>query len=364
MTASTSPASALAALRACEANITGRALSLDCHGAYPTQDLALLREVGVLAAFGADSATADELFEALRIVGSCNLSLGRIFEGHVNGARLVAWYGSDEQRRRLERDLEDGAVYGVWSSEPSPGVTISGDETPVLIGGKHYATGAGSIDKAIVTARTARGEKQMLIADGGDQRRADLSAWRVRGMKATQSGSYDLTGLPAGPEARLGSPGDYEREPRFSAGAWRFTAVQLGGVERILCLLRGHMVTSEASLAPVKRARFAEALAAARTAWLWVREAARMAEGGSDDASDDIIAVVLMTRGIVERAGFEVMEAAARIIGTRAFFDDEPIDMAVRDLSLYLRQPVPDQALDRAATQFLKRDAWAQDRLW
>ena len=58
------------------------------------------------------------------------------------------------------------------------------------------------------------------------------------------------------------------------------------------------------------------------------------------------------------------MEAAARIIGTRAFFDDEPIDLAVRDLSLYLRQPVPDQARDRAATQFLARDAWPLDRLW
>jgi alkylation response protein AidB-like acyl-CoA dehydrogenase len=359
-----SPASALAALRAHEAEIAGRALSLDHHGAFPTDDIALLREIGVLAAFGADGATADELFEALRVVGRCNLSLGRIFEGHVNGARLVTWYGSDEQRRQLRQDLADGRVYGVWSSEPSPGVAISHDAQPVLIGRKHYATGAGLIDKAIVTARTESAERWMLVADASDLRRADNAAWRVRGMKATQSGSYDLTGLPAGAKTRLGLPGDYEREPRFSAGAWRFTAVQLGGVERILCLLRQYSVTSEASSAPIRRARFGEALAAARTAWLWVREAARMAEDGLGAASDDIVAMVLMTRGVVEHAGLEVMEAAARIIGTRAFFDDEPIDMAVRDLSLYLRQPVPDQARDRAAASFLQRDAWPRDRLW
>jgi alkylation response protein AidB-like acyl-CoA dehydrogenase len=362
MPASYSPAAALAALGEHEADIAGRALALDRQGAYPAQDIALLRDIGVLAAFGAEGATADQLFEALRIVGRANLSLGRLFEGHVNGARLVAWYGSDPQRRRLGRDLADGRVHGVWNSEPSPGVTISDDDRPVLIGKKHYATGAGSIDRAIVTARTASGERQMLIVDAADPRRADLSGWRVRGMKATQSGSYDLTGLPA--DARLGSPADYEREPRFSGGAWRFTAVQLGGVERILRLLRQSMVTSDASSAPIKRARFAEALAAARTAWLWVREAARMAENPSDAATDDVIAMVLMARGVVERAGFEVMEAAARIIGTRAFFDDEPIDLAVRDLSLYLRQPVPDQARDRAATQFLARDAWPLDRLW
>jgi alkylation response protein AidB-like acyl-CoA dehydrogenase len=360
-----STSTALAVLRTREAEISSRALTLDHHGAYPCEDIALLREMGLLAAFGAEGASADELFEALRIVGRANLSLGRIFEGHVNGAGLVAWYGSDEQRRQLAKDLSDGRVYGVWNSEPSPGgVAIRDDDPPVLTGGKHYATGAGHIDKAIITARTPSGELQMLIAGACDPRRADNSGWRVRGMKATQSGYYNLTGLCAGPESRLGRPGDYTREPRFSAGAWRFTAVQLGGVERILCLLRQHMQTSEVSSAPIKRARFGEAVAAARTAWLWVREAARAAEGGSDGGCEDVIALVLLTRGVVERAGFEMMEAAARIIGTRAFFDDEPMDMAIRDLSLYLRQPAPDDARDRAAAQFLDRDAWPMDRLW
>jgi alkylation response protein AidB-like acyl-CoA dehydrogenase len=364
MTALSPTESALTALRAHEAEISFRALSLDHHGAYPSWDIALLREIGLLSAFGADGATADEMFEALRIVGRCNLSLGRIFEGHVNGARLVDWYGSDEQRRQLRQDLGDGRVYGVWNSEPPPGVAISDDDAPVLLGKKHYATGAGAIDRAIVSARTASGERWMLLADASDPGRADNSAWRVRGMKATASGSYDLTGLPAGPDARVGAPGDYEAEPRFSAGAWRFTAVQLGGVERILHLLRSHMASSGAPTSPVRRARFGEALAATRTAWLWVREAARMAEGALEHRSDDVVAMVLLTRGVVERAGLEVMEAAARTIGTRAFFDDEPIDMAVRDLSLYLRQPVPDEALDRAAARFLERDAWPSDRLW
>jgi len=359
-----SPAAALAALRAREVEISRRALSLDHAAAWPEEDLALLREIGVLAAFGTAGASAEELFDALRIVGRANLSLGRIFEGHVNGARLVSWYGNDEQQRRLRHDLAHGEVYGVWNSEPAPGVTISGDAAPVLAGEKHYATGAGHIDKAIVTARTPSGERQMLIVNAGDSRRADNSAWRVRGMKATQSGSYDLSGLAAGEESHLGWPGDYEHEPRFSGGAWRFTAVQLGGVERILCLLRPYLLAPDASSTPIKRARFADALAAARTAWLWVREAARMAEGGADNLSEDVVAMVLMTRGVVERAAFEVMEAAARLIGSRAFFDDEPIDMAVRDLSLYLRQPVPDQARDRAGTQFLQRDAWPLDRLW
>jgi hypothetical protein len=34
------------------------------------------------------------------------------------------------------------------------------------------------------------------------------------------------------------------------------------------------------------------------------------------------------------------------------------------DLAMYLRQPAPDQALDRAAAAFLERDRWSDDPLW
>jgi hypothetical protein len=101
---------------------------------------------------------------------------------------------------------------------------------------------------------------------------------------------------------------------------------------------------------------------AARSAWLWVREAACRAE--APDAGADEIALVLMARRVVESAGLEAMEVAARLIGTRAFFTDNPIDLACRDLGLYLRQPVPDQALDRAASAFIAKDAWKDDPLW
>jgi alkylation response protein AidB-like acyl-CoA dehydrogenase len=192
----------------------------------------------------------------------------------------------------------------------------------------------------------------MVLVDGADPERADLSAWSVRGMRATCSGGYDLTGMRVGDEALIGGPLDYLKEPRFSAGAWRFTAVQLGGVERVLTLLRDHLATG-AEVDPVR---------AARSAYLWVREAAERAQ--APDAGPEAIAFVLMTRGVVERAGLAVIEAAQRTIGTKAFFVEHPIDQACRDLALYLRQPVPDQALDRAAKAFIAKDCWEGDALW
>jgi len=340
-----------------------RARELDQQGGFPVEDMTFLHGCGALRVFGGQDVAPRELFESLRLVGRGNLSVGRVFEGHVNGARLVSWYGDAGQRGRLSKQLEAGEVYGVWNTEKPPGVRLaasSGQTT--LVGAKCFATGAGYIDHVIVTAATEDGGKQMVIADANHLDRADASGWCVRGMKATLSGLYDLTGLPVNAETRLGAPGDYEREPRFSGGAWRFTAVQLGGVERILSLLRDHLTTSPAGDDPVHRARFGLALASVRSAYLWVREAAERAEAPTAGPAE--IAFVLMTRGVVERAGLQAISVAERSVGTRAFFEDNPLDQACRDLSLYLRQPAPDQALDRAAAAFLAEDCWRDDPLW
>jgi len=357
------PVAVIERLRNALPSIQARAGDLDRGGGFPTQDLAFLRACGALEVFGQADVAPLELMEALRLVGRGNLSVGRVFEGHVNGARLVTWYGDSDQRRQLRGQLQAGQVFGVWNTEKPPGVGVAmkGVET-ALIGQKCFATGAGHIDHVIVTAALADGRRQMVIADAHDPERADASGWRVRGMKATLSGSYDLTGLPVDAATRLGGPGDYEREPRFSGGAWRFTAVQLGGVERIIGLLRDHLAATPAGNDPIHRARFGLALAAARSAYLWVREAAERAEAA--DAGPAEIAFVLMTRGVIERAGLAAIDAAERSVGTRAFFEDNPIDLACRDLALYLRQPAPDQALDRAAAGFLERDCWRDDPLW
>jgi hypothetical protein len=344
------------------ADIQAHAASMDDGGAFPREDILALQEIGALEIFATDEASPQELMEALRLVGRANLSLGRIFEGHVNGAKLVSWYGDGAQRRTLTADLAAGCLFGVWNTEPQPGVALeSSGEECWMRGSKSYATGAGFINRAIVTATDVNGRRQMVIADGADRARADLSSWRVRGMRATCSGLYDLTGLPVNQATALGAPGDYLREPRFSAGAWRFTAVQLGGVERVLTLLRDQMAASS-DTSPLAAARFGDALASARSAFMWVREAATRAE--STNCGEDEIAFVLLTRGVVEKAGLEVMEAAARNVGTKAFFEDNPLDQACRDLALYLRQPVPDQARDRAAKAFMERDCWSGDPLW
>lgn len=297
------------------------------------------------------------LFDVLRVIGRADLSVGRLYEGHVNAMILFDHFATAVQKHGLGQRLDAGAFYGMWATEPRPGVQMVGR---TLQGAKSFATGAGGLAHAIITVQPEDGARQLVVVAGDDAMRADLSQWRVRGMRATGSGLYDLTGMGVAPEDMLGAPGDYDREPLFTTGAWRFTAVQLGGIEALLIETRKAM-SDAARGDPVQRARFADAVAATRTAYLWVREAALRAT--RDDA--DGPAFARMTRGVVERAALDVMELTARMVGTRSAMDGQRIDKISRDLSLYLRQGGPDYARDQAALAWLDHDAWgAEDILW
>ncbi|USI74897.1 acyl-CoA dehydrogenase family protein [Sphingomonas morindae] len=331
---------------------------------FPTERLRALEAAGAWDAFRVldDAEATRQLCAVLRLIGGADLSLGRVFEGHVNAIQLIEAYGDARQRARLTQDLAQGAGFGIWNTEPAPGVTI----TPApggwrLAGAKSFATGAGHLDRALITARRPDGGRQLVLVDiGGAAARADSSGWRVRGMRGTQSGLFDFSGMVLDDTALIGAPGDYEREPRFSAGAWRFTAVQLGAVEALLRHWRDHLRASGKAEDPLHRRRFAAAVVATRSAGLWVAQAAMLAEAARPEA----IAHVLMTRGLVEEAALQTMEGAARGVGTAAFFESSRIDRITRDLGLYLRQPVPDQARDRAAIAWLEADNWGEDGWW
>lgn len=338
----------------------------DAERSFPASSIALLRAQDLHRRFAppvaGGEAFADArahhvaLLDQLRRVGRGDLSVGRLYEGHVNALLLFGWYATPAQLDWLAAALDDGAFFGVWATEPAPGVALAGR---TLSGAKSFASGAGGIRYAIVTAQPEAGERRLVVVDADDPARTDASGWQVRGMRASVSGRYDLTGMTVNDDRLLGAPGVYDREPRFTAGAWRFTAVQLGGIEALLAATRDGL-TDAARADPLARAAFGAAVVATRGALAWVRDAA----GQAADESAQAIAVARMTRGVVERAGLDVMEQAARLLGTRSAFDGGRADKIIRDLSLYLRQAGPDHARDAAVNDWLVADRFAGDALW
>ncbi|WP_336492369.1 acyl-CoA dehydrogenase family protein [Methylobacterium nigriterrae] len=365
---------AVEAARAAARRAASRAAAQDRDGGFPADDVADLARAGLLAApvprdaggpgLG-EEAGAASLAAVLRLLGSGSLALGRLYEGHVNALQLVARHGGAAARRALFADARAGHLFGVWNTEPAEGGLAFSREggTLSLRGAKTFASGAGFVTRALVTAREAPGAPPlMLVVALEPGTRADLSEWRAHGMRASATGRVDFTGLAVPAEAILGGPDAYHGEPHFSGGAWRFAAVQLGGIEAVLDAWLAHLRGTGRGADPHQLARLGEGALAAETARLWVDRAAR-AVREETLAPERIVAYVNLARLAVEAAGLDVLQRAQRSVGLQGFLRGHPLERLSRDLATYLRQPAPDRALAGAAAHILAAEVPAGD-LW
>ncbi len=334
---------------------------MDRDGAFPDREVSELHRRGLLLApfspatggcdLGSPHSDPALLADVLATIGRGSLSLGRLFEGHVNAVKLARLYGSREAVALLENEAGQGRLTGVWMAEDGcPLAAARSGNGWRLDGRKILASGAGHIRRPLVAAKTDAGSLLMLPALG-DIDRVDLTGWTPAGMKATATGTVDFTGIAVGEHEVVGRPGDYLRSPYFRGGAWRVMAVQLGGMIALLEAHRVQIAGCGRDGDRMQRARFAEATAAVETARLWVREAARLAENPEADPTE-VDAYVDLMRDTVERAALLVAEHAQRSLGLKAFMEPNAVERIVRDLSTYLRQPALDASQDAAAAFF------------
>ncbi len=339
---------AVAAADAIAPAIVARAAAVDAAAVYPALDIAALAEVGLLAApFAGFTSTAD-LCAVLRSIGAASLTVGRLYEGHVNAVILARHYGGAAATALLANEAAGGRPSGVWNAERPPGLTARrGDGGWIVDGGKVHCSGAGSIRRAVITAHPGgdRGPLMLLPDLTGTGVAVDLSVWRASGMRGTATGTVTFAGVFVPDAATIGAPGDYYRSPLFSGGAWRVLAVQLGGLDRIMKLHAERLRATGRDGDPVIRARFARAAAGHEGARLLVVEAARRVDG--DPAAID--AYVDLARGGFEELALGCIEATRRNIGLSAFIAPDPLDRVCRDLETYLRQPFLDASRDHAA---------------
>src|ERR1700761_2038282 len=163
----------------------------DAAPLFPVDSLAALTCAGLHRRFAPRAAGgevfADEaarnaaLADSLRLVGQGDLSIGRLFEGHVNALCLFDWYATRDQLDWLDRALTEGAWFGVWATEPSPGVQLD-DDGITLKGAKTFASGAGGLTYALVTVASVNGARRLAIVPADHAGRAGLAGWGVRGV--------------------------------------------------------------------------------------------------------------------------------------------------------------------------------------
>jgi len=353
-------AALLERLRAALPGILDRAAGMDAaDGALPEEDVATLTSAGLLTAplpttfgghgWGSESSSAASILEALRLLGRTSLPLGRLYEGHVSAIGLVMRHGTPSQREAAAEAAHTGCLFGGWGCE-APLVSLR-LESGVLRGGKVLCSGAGLVERALVTARCGgEGQQQMvLVSIPKHTHRADLGTWTPTGMRASATGSVNLDEMAVGPELLIGKPDAHRGMAEYAIGMWRPLAVQLGGLEAVAESMRTYLRSTGRGKDPHQAARMGSVLTEVETARLWVREAGLMAES-LQACSKRVEAYVNLARGAVERAALEVMQATNRSVGLSSFMRPNPVERQIRDLATYLRQPALDRALISGAT--------------
>ena len=340
------------------------AVDLDEKSLFPNADFTRLAADGLLLSpfpqrvgglgLGCESGGTQPLSSLLRLLGRGNLAIGRLFEAHVNAVVLLARFGNASQLKRAADDVAQGHILALWVTDPRENALRSSADG-ILHGGKAFCSGAGHAGRAVVTARTSEGKTRLAYVSTHDAKAARLDG-TMHGMRAAVTGRVSFEGCPIAEQDWIGAPGDYLREPDFSAGAWRTSAVTCGGLEAMTETAMRQLVARGRAADPHQQARMGRLWIAQETALLWLDRAAAASETqfSPDHDAADIVATVNFARIAIETACLEAMTLIERSLGLSAFLQPDPLERIGRDLATYLRQPAADDVLTEAASHILQ----------
>jgi alkylation response protein AidB-like acyl-CoA dehydrogenase len=363
----------LAALRNAAPAIQERASALDRDAQFPAEDIGQLAAMGVLTAplprrhgglgLGTEAGQGVPLLDLLQALGAANLSLGRLIEAHINALRLIMRYGDARLQDQAALAVQAGGLFALWVTDAQGAGALwleRGERELCLVGGKAFCSGAGHVSHAVVTATEAGiPTPRLLLIDLGQGERVSPLTASMSGMRAAVTGKVDFTGCRLSPAQVIGAPDDYMREPDFSAGAWRSSAVALGGLDMLLAALGAGLVARQRDNDVHQRLRFGEMIMAHQTARFWLERAGSVAEDLAEPPAV-IVATIGLARTVVERACLDGIERVQRSLGLGAFLGGSPVERVARDLATYLRQPAIDEVLVQAAAHFMAEPAMLQ----
>lgn len=341
---------------------SAHARTLDADGGFPSDDVAALARAGALRAvvptllgglgIGTEPGRAAATAAVLHLLGSGSISLGRIYEGHLNAMRLVMRHGDAFQRRAAARDARAGQLCALWVTDADDGLhfirTSRGIE---LRGRKQFCSAAGHATLAVVTAASPEGERFLLRLPLRRGEVVHQLPSALQGVRSACTGCVDFTGVAHAADAVFGGPDAYLSEPDFSCGAWRSSAVASGGLSALVEAVRTELAGRGRADKPEQRERLGRMLINAQAARLWLLHAAPIAED-ADRNPELAAATVHLARIAIEAASLDTIQLAQRSLGLSAFLRGNPVELICRDLATYLRQPAPDEALNEAAGYF------------
>lgn len=312
--------------------------------------VALLHEAGLMHEDGinAPAGTARHLMR----IGAANLSLGRLWEGHVNALALLRAHAPPTLQQKVARLIERGGLLGVWGAD-GPEPVLWDNARSQLTGAKVFASGLGTVTHAVVTVNSGP-DVRLALVDANDPARSDSSPWQMPGMRATTSGRFECEGLTMASLDWIGGPGEYLIEPYFVGGVWRIAALQLGAAIGLLDSAAMTLRARGRMGAEAQKIRLATVLTRAMAAATLVRSAARLAADAPD--VQKCVATSISARLLTEDIGLDAIRAVEQSLGLGHFAPGSATLRQAEDLSVYMRQAARDAMLMQLADHAFGRD--------
>jgi len=293
-----------------------------------------------------------ERYGALAAVGTVDLDVARLVEAHVDAVAVLTDLGGDR---------EDGALWGVWAANPpvDPLVARRSDGSGWLLEGtKPWCSGAGTCDRALVTARTDDGYRLFATAMAGRTAAPVDGTWPALSMAGCDSRSVRFASHPA---VAVGEPGAYLERPGFWHGAVGVAAVWLGGAVGVArAMSRAH---ARRPLDPHALAHAGAVDAELGGADAMLALAAAAFDADPTDGTGQARVLAGRTRAVVERSAAVVTDRVGRALGAGPLAQDPDHARRVGDLALYLRQSHAERDLDDLGARSLTASA-PQDWPW
>ena len=282
-----------------------------------------------------DGRTAEHL-ALLADLGSVDLDLARLGEAHLDALAVLAELDAEEL-------VQPGALWGVWAANPpvDPVRADGGAAGWRLTGTKPWCSGAGTCDRALVTALADDGYR-MFAVDLADESATPVDGtWPPSAMAGSDSRSVRFDGTEV---VAVGGPEEYLRRPGFWHGAVGVAAVWWGGARGVAeALPRAH---ARRPLHPHALAHAGAVDAGLAASWALLAEAADRIDADPTDKDGTARLTAGRVRAAVEQVATDVVVRTGRALGAAPLALDAQHARRVADLELYLRQSHAERDLE------------------
>jgi alkylation response protein AidB-like acyl-CoA dehydrogenase len=287
--------------------------------------------------------------KALACLGSVDLSLARLAEGHADAVAILAEAG---------RTARAATVYGVWAAT-SAAARVDGRPSAKgweLTGRKQFCSGAGTLDRALVTVETPEGTRLLDIDCHQPEIRLIPGTWPAVGMAESHSLDVSFDGAGVDGSDTVGDPGFYTDRPGFWHGSVGVAACWYGGARGLVQGLVSYLSSGGAD--DHQLAHVGALTARCDAMALTLDDAARRIDADPDNRAGTAHWLALEVRHLIEQGCTEILERVGRAGGARPLSLDAVQSRRAADLYVYLRQHHAERDLAALGRHALEGPSW------